>query len=61
MAFAWAYTGMGDIDNAVAALEEAYRQRDVGAIYIRVPEFYEVISPDPRYRAILRKMGLESE
>ncbi len=60
MAFAWAYTGMGDIDNAVAALEEAYQIHDYGAIFIRVPEFYEVLSPDPRYHAILKKMGLES-
>ena len=60
MAFAWAYTGMGDIDNAVAALEQAYQQRDFGAIFIRVPELYEVLSPDPRYHAILKKMGLES-
>jgi TolB-like protein/class 3 adenylate cyclase len=60
MAFAWAYTGMGDIDNAVAALEQAYEARDFAIIFIRVPEFYEVLSGDRRYRALLERMGLES-
>jgi Flp pilus assembly protein TadD len=60
MAFAWAYTGMGDIDNAVAALEQAYEARDFAIIFIRVPEFYDVLSGDRRYRALLERMGLES-
>lgn len=52
---------LNEAKNAVAALKQAYRQHDFGAIFSRVPEFYEVLSPDPRYLAILRKMGLESE
>jgi adenylate cyclase len=60
MAFAWAYTGMGEIDNAVAALEQAYEVRDFAIIFIRVPEFYDVLSGDHRYRALLERMGLET-
>jgi adenylate cyclase len=60
MAFAWAYTGMGDIDNAVHALEQAYEARDFAIIFIRVPEFYDVLSGDQRYRALLERMGLET-
>lgn len=60
MAFAWAYTGMGDKNNAITAFEKAYEERDGAIIYIRVLEFYDVLSSEPRYLAILKNMGLES-
>jgi serine/threonine-protein kinase len=60
MAFAWAYTGMGDKAQAMDWLEKAYAGRDGAIIFVRVPEFYDVLDDDPRYHALLRKMGLET-
>jgi adenylate cyclase len=60
MAFAWAYTGMGLKDEAMDWLEKAYAERDGAVIMLRVPEFYDVLSSEPRYHALLKKMRLES-
>ena len=60
MAFAWAYTGMGQKDQAIDWLEKAYETRDGTVIMLRVPEFYDVLSSEPRYHALLAKMGLEA-
>jgi adenylate cyclase len=61
MAFAWAYTGMGYKGQAVDSLERAYEARDGSVIMLRVPEFYNVLSSEPRYHALLKKMGLEPD
>jgi tetratricopeptide (TPR) repeat protein len=60
MAFAWAYTGMGEKDQAIDWLEKAYAERDGAIIFLRVPEFSDVLGDEPRYHALLRKMGLET-
>ena len=60
MAFAWAYTGMADKENAITSFEDAYEERDSAIVYIRVPEFHDSLSSEPRYHALLNKIGLES-
>jgi TolB-like protein/Tfp pilus assembly protein PilF len=53
------YNGLGEMDKAFECLEKAYEERDANLIYITVPIAFDTLSPDPRYRQLLRKMGLE--
>jgi serine/threonine-protein kinase len=60
MALAWAYPGMGNKDDAIDWLEKAYEAREGSIIFLHVPEFYDVLSSESRYHALLAQMGLES-
>ena len=60
MAFAWSYTGMSEKDEAIDWLEKVYTERDGAIIFLRTPEFYDVLSSEPRYHALLKKMRLET-
>ena len=60
MTFAWAYTGMGEKDDAMDWLEKAYAERDGAIVFLRTPDFHDILSSEPRYHALLKKMGLET-
>jgi hypothetical protein len=47
------------MDIAFEFLEKAYEERDANLIYITVPLVFDVLSPDPRYKQFLKKMGVE--
>jgi hypothetical protein len=51
--------GLGEMDKAFELLEKAYEERDANLIYITVPSPFDALSPDPRYKQLLKKMGLE--
>lgn len=51
--------GLGEMDNAFESLEKAYQERDGNLIYITVPTPFDALSPDQRYKKLLKKMGLE--
>jgi serine/threonine-protein kinase len=53
------YIGLGEMDKAFEWLEKAYEERDGNLIYITVPALFDALSPDPRYKQLLEKMGLE--
>jgi serine/threonine-protein kinase len=53
------HMGLGEMDNAFESLEKAYQERDGNLIYISVPSPFDMLSPDPRYKKLLKKMGLE--
>jgi len=53
------YMGLGEMDEAFRRLDKAYEERDGSLIYITVPIAFDTLSPDPRYRQLLQKMGLE--
>ena len=60
---AMVYAGMGDTDpacadSALAWLERAFEERDVTLIQLADQAFWDPISSDPRFAAILGKMGL---
>jgi Flp pilus assembly protein TadD len=50
--------GLGDTDQTFRYLDEALAQRDGIMIYLGVEPSTMILAEDPRYAAILRKMGL---
>jgi hypothetical protein len=59
MAAGWA--SLGDMDRAFAALEQAYRDRSAGLIYLHVDPSYDPLRKDERYRELVERIGLRSE
>jgi len=56
--FAYLYTGLGEADAAMDALELAFRQRS-GAVYgIRGSFLLKNLRPHPRFQSLLRRMNL---
>lgn len=51
--------GLGDFDRAMQHFEKAYLERDGILIYVGVDPVGETIWPDPRFAALMRKMGLQ--
>lgn len=52
------HIGLGEMDKAFESLEKAYEERDGNLIYITAPTPFDALSPDPRYKKLLNKMGL---
>ena len=50
--------GLGDHDRAMFYFEKAYAERDGILIYLAVDPVAEVIWPDPRFAALIKKMDL---
>jgi serine/threonine protein kinase/TolB-like protein/Tfp pilus assembly protein PilF len=48
----------GEIDQAFAWLDRAYRQRDFRCVWAKGDPLLKSVKPDPRYKAFLRKMNL---
>ena len=55
------YAWEGDKDRAFQWLDRAYRQRDGGLTYVRADPILASLRSDPRYAALLRKMGLPAD
>ena len=56
---AYAWIAVGDNDKALELLWKAYEERDSNLPYIAVDQtFLEEIRTQPRFRELLRKMGL---
>ncbi len=53
------HVGLNQKDLAFEWLEKAYEERDVWLIYLRVIPMLDSLRPDPRFEALLKKMGLE--
>ena len=52
------YIGLEDTDRAWAWLERAYADRSFWLPYLKVDPRFDGIRGDPRYRDLLRRMGL---
>ena len=55
---AQAYLALGDKEQALVWLAAALEQRCPSAIYIKVDPAYEPLHADPRFAALVSKMGL---
>jgi len=55
---ALAYAGVGNKDQAFAWLTKAYESRDPQLIWLKVEQQFETLRPDPRFQALLRRMGI---
>ncbi|MEM7586403.1 MAG: winged helix-turn-helix domain-containing protein [Acidobacteriota bacterium] len=52
------YAGLGDNDQAIAALEAAFAQRSPNMVYLRIEPFFEQLQNDPRYQQLRHAAGL---
>jgi TolB-like protein/Flp pilus assembly protein TadD len=59
LAFASAYIGLGDVNRAFQWLDRAYAERNSDLIWLAVDPYYDLLRPDPRFTALVKKMGLE--
>jgi TolB-like protein/DNA-binding winged helix-turn-helix (wHTH) protein len=52
------YAQLGDKDRTVALLEEGYSQRSTDVLWIQEDPAYDFLHKEPRYRALIQKIGL---
>ncbi len=53
------YAGLGDADRAFDELKRALSARDVRLIQLKVMPEFEALRADPRFKALLKEIGLE--
>jgi serine/threonine-protein kinase len=53
------YNGLGDKENAFRWLERAADEHNYGCILLKTDRFWDNVRSDPRFIALLKKMGLE--
>lgn len=56
MIMAGAYDGLGEIDRAIAWLEQAIAERTPNVVYLKVAANLDALRNDPRFQAVLRRM-----
>ncbi|MGH7542302.1 MAG: tetratricopeptide repeat protein [Gemmatimonadota bacterium] len=54
-----AYGMLGDRDEAFRQLDLAFEQRSAGMIYLHLDPLYDSIREDPRFHALVEKIGLK--
>jgi TolB-like protein/Flp pilus assembly protein TadD len=58
--FAAIYAGLGDKEQALNKLEQAYRDRVPLLMFIGVDPWFDVLRPDPRFQDLVRRVGLSA-
>ena len=56
--FADTYAQLGHREEAIRYLEESYRERSPDLVFVQNDPNFDFVHSDPRYRAIVNKMGL---
>ena len=56
--FAYAYLGLGDKDQALTYLEQAYEEQDPAAVLFEGVTILDPLRPKPRFQALLRRVNL---
>jgi tetratricopeptide (TPR) repeat protein len=59
--FALIYVGRGEADRAVAALSRAAEERSTLLVYLRMDPRFAELRSDPRFRALVRRLGFQSD
>lgn len=57
-AFVNAYLGLGDKEQAFAALDEAYKEKSNILLYVKIHPYFDPIRNDPRFVDLVRRVGL---
>ena len=52
------YVGLGDNNNALLWLEQAYRAQSKGLVLLKADPWYHNLAAEPRYQELVRKIGL---
>jgi serine/threonine-protein kinase len=52
------FTELGEVDRAFEQLQRAYQFREPGLLFLKVAPWAEPLRPDPRYGALLERIGL---
>lgn len=52
------YAAIGDLDQAFACLDRAVQARSAGVIYLKLDPGYEPLRLDPRFGALVKRIGL---
>ena len=55
------YARLGDKNQALAALEQAYHDRDSNLTYVKVEPAFDDFRSDPRFQKIVQQLALPSE
>jgi TolB-like protein/Tfp pilus assembly protein PilF len=55
---AWLCTGIGDHDAAFRHLEQICEERGPGIVYLKLDPLFDRLRDDPRYAALLRRIGV---
>jgi len=58
-AFATIYLGLGQKEKCLDWLEKSYEQQDSACWYLKIDQIYDSVRNEPRFQAILKKIGLE--
>jgi hypothetical protein len=60
MVIAELYVALGDKDQAFAWLDKAYEDHDFILVLLKVQPSFDNLRSDPRFGALLKRIGLES-
>ena len=55
------HVGLGDKEGAIASLERAYAAHDLMMQYLKVAPHYDSLRSDPRFRDLIRRVGLPQQ
>src|SRR5947208_2527434 len=58
-AFVTIYLGLGEKEKALDSLEKAYEEQDSACWYLKIDQIDDSVRNEPRFQAILKKVGLE--
>ena len=56
--FALVQIGLGERDKAIASLEQGYTDRDQWMLYLKVDPHMDTLRQDPRFKDLLRRVGI---
>ena len=56
---AYVYGALGEKEEALSWLEKGYSENDVQLIYLKADPAFDALSSDPRFKALLKKVGLD--
>jgi predicted Zn-dependent protease len=56
-AFGLLYTGLGDKDRAMAALEGSYQERSWLVRYLRIAPEFDSLRSEPRFHALIQRLN----